>query len=151
MSFAAVEFAVEGPTAWITLSWPDRLNALNTDRRLDVHCYREVPINSHIARRVCQSNFYRDAEARAGQETLRGIQGGGAIDASMYYSEVAALRDELRAQMRRVASEDEQFQRALVRFVRLKEAVNGAVRSPARTVAAARTAAESPIATIQAR
>lgn len=37
MSFAAVEFAVEGATAWITLSRPDRLNALNVQMRDDLY------------------------------------------------------------------------------------------------------------------
>ena len=94
----------------------DRLNRLNTDHRLDIHCHREAPINSHILRRACQPNYYRDAEAKAAQQELLGLQvGGGAIDTSMYYSEAAAYREALRAQMRRAANEDEQFQRALVR------------------------------------
>lgn len=119
----------------------DRLNRLNTDHRLDIHCHREAPINSHILRRACQPNYYRDAEAKAAQQELLGLQvGGGAIDTSMYYSEAAAYREALRAQMRRAANEDEQFQRALVRFVRLKQATEGAVGSPTRTTAAAKVA-----------
>lgn len=36
MAFTAVDYAVDGPVAWITLNRPDRLNALNTQMRDDL-------------------------------------------------------------------------------------------------------------------
>jgi hypothetical protein len=51
----------------------------------------------------------------------------------------------MREQMRRVASEDQEFQRALVKFVKLKEALDGAVRTPSRTTAVQRTAAKGAL------
>jgi hypothetical protein len=111
----------------------DRFNALNRDRQFDIHCWREAPINSHVSRRVCRPNFWRDAEARAGQESLRALQGGAVIDPAMFLAAGDYKTGLMRQQMKRVAAEDEQFQSALVRFVKLKEALEGAARSPSRT------------------
>ena len=111
----------------------DRFNALNSDHQFDIHCWREAPLGSNISRRVCQPNFWRGAEARAGQESLRALQGGAVIDPAMYLEEGDYKRGLMREQMKRVAGEDEQFQKELVRFVKLKEALEGAARSPSRT------------------
>ena len=116
----------------------DRFNALNSDHQFDIHCRWEVPINSHISRRVCQPNFLRDAEAKAGQETLRARQGGGSgIDPAFFLTAGDYKTGLMREQMMRVAAEDEQFQTELVRFVKLKEGLESAARSPSRTKAVA--------------
>ncbi len=116
----------------------DRFNALNSDHQFDVHCRWEVPINSHISRRACRPNYLRDAEAKAGQETLRARQGGATgIDPAFFLTAGDYKTGAMREQMRRVAAEDEQFQTELVRFVKLKEALEGAARSPSRTKATA--------------
>ncbi len=116
----------------------DRFNALNSDHQFDVHCRWEIPINSHISRRGCQPNFLRDAEAKAGRETLRARQGGGiGIDPASFLTAGDYKIGLMREQMRRVAAEDEQFQTELVRFVKLKEALEGLARSPSSTKAVA--------------
>jgi hypothetical protein len=124
----------------------DRFNALNSDDQFDIHCRRDVPINSHIAsRRVCQANFARDEEARAAQERLRELQGGGAMNPQIFLNEEAHKRELLRQEMRRVAAEDEEFRRSLVRFADLKQAFDGAMHDPAGTASAERTAAQEAL------
>lgn len=123
----------------------DRFNALNSDHQFDIHCRREAPLRSQISRRVCQPNFWRDAEARAGQETLRSIQGGGAMDPAIFFVGGNLKRELLRQEMKRVAAQDEQFQKTLVGFVKLKEALDGAVRSPSRTASVEKSAGQEPL------
>jgi hypothetical protein len=50
-------------------------NANNSDDELDIHCRREVPINSHISRRVCRPVFVDTATSRAGRDFTASILG----------------------------------------------------------------------------
>ena len=53
-------------------------NSLNPDWQYDIRCYREVPVGSHIPRRVCYPNYLKvlisDAAAvwRGSNRTLKG-------------------------------------------------------------------------------
>lgn len=46
----------------------EAFNDHNSDDQLDIHCYREVPMNSHIARRVCRPVFVDTATSGAGRD-----------------------------------------------------------------------------------
>ena len=50
----------------------DLFNALNTDDDLDVRCYKEAPIGSHIKRRVCHTRLQRKLLRRASQRMMQG-------------------------------------------------------------------------------
>jgi hypothetical protein len=50
----------------------DLLNSFNTDNTFDIHCYKEAPTGSHIKRRVCRTNFFRELIAEETQRMLRG-------------------------------------------------------------------------------
>jgi hypothetical protein len=124
----------------------DRFNELNSDNQFDIHCRRDVPINSHIAsRRVCQANFSRDEEARAAQARLQELQGGAAVNPQIFLNEEAHKRELLRQEMRRVAAEDDAFRKSLVRFADLKKAFDGAMHDPARTKSAEQTASQEAL------
>lgn len=124
----------------------DRFNALNGDDQFDIHCRRDVPINSHISsRRVCQANFARDEEARAAQAQLQALQGGAAVNPQIFLNEEAHKRELLRQAMRRIAAQDDEFRKSLVRFVGLKQAFDGAMRDPAGTTSAERAAAQEAL------
>jgi hypothetical protein len=111
----------------------DRFNALNSSDELDVHCWREEPTGSRISRRVCQANFWRDAQASAARESLAQIRGDTAMDPASFLAEGAAKFRLLRAELERVTAADEEFQKSLARFVTLKRALAGAMRTPSRT------------------
>ena len=124
----------------------DRFNELNSDDQFDIHCRRDVPINSHIAsRRVCQANFSRDEEARAAQAQLQQLQGGAAVNPQIFLNEEGHKRELLRREMRRVAAEDEEFRRSLLRFAGLKKAFDGAMHDPAGTASTERKAAQEAL------
>ena len=38
----------------------DLFNSLNSDDEFDIHCYKEAPTGSHIKKRVCKTNYFRD-------------------------------------------------------------------------------------------
>ena len=50
----------------------DLFNDINLDDDLDVVCFREAPIGSHIKRRVCRTQGYMELMRRASQRMLSG-------------------------------------------------------------------------------
>lgn len=94
----------------------DRFNEINSDDEFDIHCRQEAPTGSHIKRRVCQANFWRTAQARAGEETVRAMQGSPSIPAASFLGQAMQKGHVMVDEMRRLALQDEQFQKALVRL-----------------------------------
>jgi hypothetical protein len=117
----------------------DRFNALNSDDEFDIHCWREEPTGSRIKRRVCQANFWREAQAKAARETLAQIRGEPAMDPASFLAEGASKMGLLREELTRVTTADEELQRSLMRFVTLKRTLDIAIRIPSRTTSVERT------------
>jgi hypothetical protein len=117
----------------------DRFNAVNSDDEFDIHCWREEPTGSRITRRVCQANFWREAQARAAREVMAQIRGGTAMDPAIFLAEGASKMGLLREELKRVAAADEEFQRSLAHFVSLKRALEGVMRTPLRTTSVERS------------
>jgi hypothetical protein len=113
----------------------DRFNQITSNPEFQIHCRREAPLGSHIGRRVCQTDFWREEEAKAGQEQLRALQGSIAGNPDAFFAEGQYKTGLMREEMRRLAKEDKPFQKALVRFVTLKAAFEGAARNPPKTAA----------------
>lgn len=113
-----------------------RFNDINSTDDFDIHCRQQMLTGSRIPRRVCQANFWRDAQAEAGQETVRALQGSFAIDAQTIQSAAMYRRTQFDEEMRRLISEDKELQDAVMRLVRLQETVSGG-RLPAASLATA--------------
>jgi len=102
-----------------------RFNEINSNDEFDIHCRRVTPINSHISRRVCEPNFWRTVQARVGEETVRALQGSASLPTEMFFAEGYMKYQQLEEEMRRLAAEDEELRRSLVRLTRLIEARRG--------------------------
>ena len=123
----------------------DRFNQINGNPEFDIHCRPETPTGSNIPRRVCQANFWRKAEAQAGEETARGLQGGSAFDPATFLAEAEYKRQLMTEKMRRLAVSDKQFQAALVRMANIGQALDGAARKSSVTSSVEQTAGEGPL------
>jgi hypothetical protein len=66
----------------------DLFNSLNSDDEFDIHCYKEAPTGSHIKKRVCKTNYFRDLIGEATRQ---------AFLTGMYHHPVAKIKqkDEL--------------------------------------------------------
>lgn len=101
----------------------DRFNALNSDDEFDIHCLMRAPTGSNIPVRTCVPNFVARAESAAGRKMLTdGRSGAGnnnnPAEQRMRMEEKSrALTEE----MQRVAREDEQLLRDLVRLDELRQ------------------------------
>jgi hypothetical protein len=102
----------------------ERFNEINSDDEFDIHCRREVTTGSRIQQRVCQGNFWREAQADAGQETARGLQGSASLNPQLFLGEALYKRELLAEEMRRLASEDEQLLQSLVVLANVKLAMD---------------------------
>jgi hypothetical protein len=100
-----------------------RFNEVNTDHRLDIHCRYEQLIDSHISRRVCATNYWRDEDAKIGTAALRQMRGEDGPAAQTFYSEQLNGQRLLQDALRRATSEDPQLQQALMHFVATRQAL----------------------------
>jgi hypothetical protein len=112
----------------------DRFNALNSDDDFDIHCISKAPTGSNIPLRTCIPNFVIRAESSNARKMLNdGRTGAGnnnnPAEQTMRMQEKGrALTEE----MQRVAREDEQLLRDLVRLDELKQLqANGEARPAA--------------------
>jgi hypothetical protein len=104
----------------------DRFNEINSNDEFDIHCYNEALTGSRMLRRVCRANFWRDAESRAGRETVRALQGSGfTIDGKVFQAEAMYKSNLLADEMRRLVREDEQLLSAVRRLANLELAIAG--------------------------
>ena len=102
----------------------DRFNEINSNDDFDISCREEVFTGSRIPHRICRANFWRKAEARAGRETTRAMQGSGfTIDAKQFQSEALYKSDLLADEMRRLAKEDKQLGQAALHLAELQQAM----------------------------
>jgi hypothetical protein len=98
----------------------DRFNALNSNDEFDIHCFKQAPTGSNIPLRRCAPNFVVEAEAQAAQNTMVGARGRADAlnhgDTTLLEQKSKALTEEIQ----RLAREDAQLMRDLVRLDELK-------------------------------
>jgi hypothetical protein len=100
----------------------ERFNALNSNDEFDIHCLEQMPTGSNIPVRTCVPNFVIRAESRAARQMLNDGRGGAGNNnnPSEHRMRMEQKSRELTAEMQRVAREDEQLLRDLVRLDELK-------------------------------
>ena len=98
----------------------ERWNALNSNDEFDIHCFKQAPTGSNIPLRRCAPNFVIEAEAQAAQNTMVGARGRADArnhgDTTVLEQKSKALTEEIQ----RLAREDAQLMRDLVRLDELK-------------------------------
>jgi hypothetical protein len=98
----------------------ERWNALNSKDEFDIQCLEMEPTGSNITQRTCAPKFVIQAESRATQDAVRGRSRGDSFTGEA--AQIMAQKSrELTEEMQRVAREDEQFLRDLVRLDELKQ------------------------------
>jgi len=104
----------------LELSVYDRFNALNGNDEFDIHCFKQAPTGSNIPLRRCAPNFVVEAEAQAAQNTMVGARGRADArnhgDTTVLEQKSKALTEEIQ----RLAREDAQLMKDLVRLDELK-------------------------------
>ena len=104
----------------LEISVYDRFNALNSNDEFDIHCFKQAPTGSNIPLRRCAPNFVVEAEAQATQNTMVGARGRADArnhgDTTVLEQKSKALTEEIQ----RLAREDAQLMRDLVRLDELK-------------------------------
>jgi hypothetical protein len=90
-----------------------KFNEINSDDAFDIHCRYRATTGSRIRSRVCESNFWRDAQADAGEEMARAFQGSSSISPETIYAS-ARLQGQLMSQeMYRLMRENAEFRETL--------------------------------------
>ena len=108
----------------------DRFNALNSNDEFDIRCYMQAPTGSNSPLRTCAPNFLLRAESAAGRRMLAdGRSGAGNNNnPAELRARMEAKGRELTAEMQRIAREDEQLLRDLVRLEELRQRQHGDTR-----------------------
>jgi hypothetical protein len=100
----------------------ERFNALNSTDEFDIVCFDHTPTGSNIPERTCQPNFVIRAQARAAADIVLDVNGGGvAGNPAEHGARLEQKSRELTAELQRIAREDEQLARNLVRLAELKQ------------------------------
>lgn len=129
-----------------------RFNDIESDDEFDIHCRQEQVTGSHLPRRVCVPNFWRDLLAKSGEEETKERQSGGGLDSSyaassgQYFAEAEYKRVLLAREMQRLVNNDEQLRRDYLRLQGLQLALNASMRrAPAETSAVVQTAGKEAL------
>ena len=100
----------------------DRWNALNSDDEFDIQCLDSEPTGSNITQTRCAPNFVIAAESRAAQNVIDGARTNGASSRNTEYQVAMQEKSrQLNEEMQRIARQDEQFLRDLVRLDELRQ------------------------------
>ena len=100
-----------------------RWNTLNTNEDLDIHCLEQAPTGSNIPLRTCAPNFVIEAESKDMTKILRDGRTGAGNNYSRaeHDSRMQKLSQQLTEEMQRIARQDEQLLRDLVRLDELRQ------------------------------
>jgi len=98
-----------------------RWNALNSNEEFDIHCLDSEPTGSNITQTHCAPNFVIEAESRAAEDSVQGARSTGRSRNDEYLAVVEEKSRQLNEEMKRVAREDEQFLRDLMRLDELRQ------------------------------
>ena len=101
----------------------ERFNALNSNDEFDIHCLSQAPTGSNIPLRTCAPNFVIRAESHAASKMLTDGRGraGNNNDPAEHEKRMKEKSRELTEEMQRIAREDEQLLRDLMRLDELKQ------------------------------
>jgi hypothetical protein len=101
----------------------ERFNALNSNDEFDIHCFAQAPTGSNIPLRTCAPNFVTQSESRAAHKMLTDGRNGNGNNNNPAEHEMRMKEKsrELTEEMQRVAREDEQLLRDLMRLDELKQ------------------------------
>ena len=99
----------------------ERWNALNSNDELDIHCLDSEPTGSNITQTHCAPNFVIEAESRAAEDAVHGARTTGRSRNDEYVAAIQEKSREHNEEMKRVARQDEQFLRDLVRLDELRQ------------------------------
>jgi hypothetical protein len=96
---------------------------LNSSDEFDIHCFEQAPTGSNIPTRTCAPNFLIRAESAAAGRMLTDGRGGAGNNhnPAEQRMRIAEKNRALTAEIQRVAREDEQLLRDLVRLDELKQ------------------------------
>jgi hypothetical protein len=98
-----------------------RWNSLNDDDQLDIHCLKSEPTGSNVTQTRCAPNFVIQAEARAAKNSIDAARTNIRSENTAYVATMEQKSRRLNEEMRRVAREDEQLLRDLVRLDELRQ------------------------------
>jgi hypothetical protein len=98
-----------------------RWNALNDNDDFDIHCLDSEPTGSNITQTHCAPNFVIEAESRAAEDAVHGARSTGRSRNDEYVALVEQKSRQLNEEMKRVARQDEQFMRDLMRLDELRQ------------------------------
>jgi hypothetical protein len=98
----------------------DRWNVLNSRDEFDIQCLKMPPTGSNIPVRTCVPKFVIEAEGRATRDAARAVSRADSFSGEAAQI-IAQKNRELTEEMQRVAREDEQFLRDLVRLDELNQ------------------------------
>jgi hypothetical protein len=100
----------------------ERFNAINSHDDFDIRCTLEVRTGTHIPQRVCAPVFLRNAQATAGRDTVRSLQGSpvGGNSAQVQAGWASYRYSQLEDEMRRLVQQDEQLLAAMQRVLALR-------------------------------
>jgi hypothetical protein len=101
----------------------DRWNSLNSNDEFDIQCVEREPTGSNITTRTCAPKFVIAAESREASSSIREARARGAETRNLgeVAREVEVKSRALTEEMQRVAREDEQLLRDLVRLDELRQ------------------------------
>jgi hypothetical protein len=108
----------------------ERFNALNSNDDFDIQCWTDAPTGSRMPVRACLPQFALTAERRIGQDIVRSLQpatAGYGVNAGLHLMRMDQKGAALLAEMQRLARQDEELLRSLVRLAELKEVLGDRV------------------------
>ena len=108
----------------------ERFNAINSTDDFDIRCTFETATGTRMPQRVCAPVFLRNAQATAGKDVARELQGFGSAGSEQIHAGLASYRYlQIEDEMRRLAAEDQEFLAALRRWTELRQVSQQAARA----------------------
>ena len=105
----------------------DRWNSLNSNDEFDIHCLEQKPTGSNIPLRTCAPNFVIEAESEEMSQIVKDgrNRGGNKYSRAQHDARMQKLSQQLTEEMQRMARQDEQLLRDLVRLDELRQMQTG--------------------------
>jgi len=101
----------------------DRWNSLNSNDEFDIHCLEQEPTGSNIPLRTCAPNFVIEAESKEMSQIVKDgrNRGGNNYSRAEHDARMQKLSQQLTEEMQRIARQDQQLLRDLVRLDELRQ------------------------------
>ena len=96
-----------------------KYNELNADDNFDIHCRYRATTGTRMLSRVCESNYWRDAQADAGEEVARAMQGSSSFNPDTIYAQARLKSRQMAEEVYRLMLEDDEFRQTLSELGRL--------------------------------